>query len=310
MRTLTDPGSLVLVTGATGYMAAQVMPALRKGYRLRLVDIKPDKDNPNQVVLADLSTAEWQDLAGLFEGVDVVVHLGYRHSAPGSNYDNSVPHIDKFEAEFSNIRMAQNVYRCAHDAGVRRVVMASSNHAADWYEHALVHKGLKDVVSPYELPLADNFYGWSKACYEHLGFLYASGALGRSLEVVQVRIGAPREIVAASYSSEEAPAPQPGPDYPTGLARYKRDLGAWLSARDAQQLFVRCIETPDIRNEYGIPWQVVYGISNNSRAFWSLVSARKVFGYQPQDDSEVEYAGDIRRLLTGTDAAPAGRLGT
>ena len=43
----------------------------------------------------------------------------------------------------------------------------------------------------------------------------------------------------------------------------------------------------------------MYGISgNNTRAFWSLVSAREVFGYRPQDDSEIRYAEDIRRLLT------------
>lgn len=36
--------------------------------------------------------------------------------------------------------MAYNVFRTAYDAGVERVVMASSNHAADWYEHALMHR--------------------------------------------------------------------------------------------------------------------------------------------------------------------------
>jgi nucleoside-diphosphate-sugar epimerase len=301
----TDP--LVLVTGATGYMAAQLLPALRERYRLRLVDIKPGVDD--DVRIADLSTVDRTELDGLFDGVETVLHLGYRHSAPGSNYDNSVPQIEKFDVEFGNIRMSQNVYRCAHDAGVKRVVVASSNHAADWYEHALVHHGQKDVITPYELPLADNFYGWSKACYEHLGFVYATGALGRSLESVQVRIGAPRDIDAASYSADEPPAPQPGPNFPTGLARYKRDLGAWLSVRDAQQLFLRCIETEDIRNEHGVPWQVVYGISDNTRAFWSLTSARAVFGYRPQDDSELVYAADIRRLLTGEPGAGPGRVG-
>ena len=294
---------LVLVTGAAGYMASQLLPALRERYRLRLVDIKPGNYG-DEVHIADLSESDRSGFSGLFEGVDAVVHLGYRHSASGSNYGNSIPHIERFDTEFENIRMCQNVYRCAHDAGVRRVVVASSNHAADWYENALLHRGLKDVVAPYELPLADNFYGWSKACYEHLGFLYATGALGRSLEVVQVRIGAPREIDASTYSADEPPAPQPGPSHPTGLGRYKRDLGAWLSVRDAQQLFVRCIETTDIQNEHGVPWQVVYGISGNTRAFWSLVSAREVFGYRPRDDSEIRYAKDIRRLLTGLNVDP------
>jgi hypothetical protein len=53
----------------------------------------------------------------------------------------------------------------------------------------------------------------------------------------------------------------------------------------------------------------VYGISGNTRAFWSLESARRVLGYTPRDDSEVAYAKDIRRLLTGAGArARGGRL--
>ena len=93
-------------------------------------------------------------------------------------------------------------------------------------------------------------------------------------------------------------------------ANYKRDLGAYLSPRDLTQLFVKSIETPNIENEHGIPWQVVYGISNNTRAFWSLSNAREVLGYAPEDDSEVKYADDIRSFLHGTDTeGSGGRVG-
>ena len=60
---------------------------------------------------------------------------------------------------------------------------------------------------------------------------------------------------------------------------------------------IKSIETESIDDEHGIPWQVFYGISNNTRAFWSLVNARRVIGYAPEDDSEVLFADDIRRLL-------------
>jgi hypothetical protein len=36
-------------------------------------------------------------------------------------------------------------------------------------------------------------------------------------------------------------------------------------------------------------------MSGNTRSAWSLVNARRVIGYEPQDDSEVVYADDIRR---------------
>ena len=211
--------------------------------------------------------------------------------------------IDRFDTECDNVRMANNVYRAAFDAGARRVVMASSNHAADWYEHALIHNRKKEMVSTDEVPLSDNFYGWAKAAYELLGFPYASGIFGRKLEVVQVRIGAPREVPGSVYEGT-------GDTDGSGLANFKRDLGAHFSQRDLCQLFTRAIETPDIARDDGVPWLVVYGISGNTRAFWSLESARRMLGYAPEDDSEVKYAEDIARLLTAPDAAiGGGRVG-
>jgi hypothetical protein len=42
----------------------------------------------------------------------------------------------------------------------------------------------------------------------------------------------------------------------------------------------------------------VYGISDNTRAFWSLVSAREVLGYDPVDDSEVKFASEIHQAFS------------
>jgi len=59
-----------------------------------------------------------------------------------------------------------------------------------------------------------------------------------------------------------------------------------------------------------VPWLVVYGISGNTRAFWSLESARRAPGYAPRHDSEAAYAADVRRLLTGPRARTRdGRFG-
>ncbi|OUC08022.1 hypothetical protein RY27_11455, partial [Litorilinea aerophila] len=43
------------------------------------------------------------------------------------------------------------------------------------------------------------------------------------------------------------------------------------------------------RDENGVPFQIFYGVSNNPHAFWSIVNARKVIGYEPQDNSEVRF---------------------
>ena len=69
------------------------------------------------------------------------------------------------------------------------------------------------------------------------------------------------------------------------------------------------METPDIDNEHGVPWQVVYGISGNTRAFWSLSNARRVLGYEPEDDSELKYADDVREILSAPGAWGSGGTG-
>jgi hypothetical protein len=46
-----------------------------------------------------------------------------------------------------------------------------------------------------------------------------------------------------------------------------------------------------------VPFHIFYGVSNNARKFWSITNARRVIGYEPQDDSEIRFAADIARLL-------------
>ena len=58
-------------------------------------------------------------------------------------------------------------------------MIVSSNHAADYYEN-LIWSGRMDFVTPDMLPLSDNFYGWAKASYELLGFMFACGEEGTS----------------------------------------------------------------------------------------------------------------------------------
>lgn len=298
----------VLITGATGYVADQMLAFMKEQYETVLVDTRDvnRRGEPVEGVdIVDLIDPDRNKYSHLFEGVDAVIHLAYKR--------RSGDPLDHFNDEKQNVEMAYNVFRSSYDAGVQRVVMASSNHAADWYEHALIHNGGLDIVRPYDLPLSDNFYGWAKATYEHMGFLFASGGMGeggdgasgnaatgnllegnlntsRKMGVVMVRIGAPRDIKTEMYRGKPA--------------AYKRDLGAYVSPRDITQLFHKAMETPDIDNEYGVPWQVVYGISNNTRAFWSLTSARKVLGYEPEDDSEITFRAGINEILNDS-----GRVG-
>jgi hypothetical protein len=274
----------ILITGAAGYIASQLLPVFQGKYQLTLLDVKETDPRGNKVSglkVTNLADSDFEKYQGYFQGIDTVVHLGYY--GPPKRSERAMRR-GGYQDERINVDMAYNVYKLSHDTGVRRVVVASSNHAADWYEH-LIHQGLMDIVSPDIFPLSDNFYGWAKIAYEHMGFIFAAGHFGRKLETIHLRIGAPREI---NYR-----------DFHNNVAGYKRDLGAYISERDLQQLFMRSIETERIDNEHGIPFQIFYGISDNTRKFWSIVNARKVIGYAPEDDSEVKYGEDIATFLMG-----------
>ncbi|MCC6176542.1 MAG: NAD(P)-dependent oxidoreductase [Chloroflexi bacterium] len=288
-----SPRRTVLVTGATGYIASQLLPAFRERYDVRAIDARPDdrQGNPVEGVdVLDLATADLATLRPWFAGCDTVVHLAY-YRPPDANLSDRDGWLTRgYIDERTNVDMAQRVLQLALEEGVRRVVMASSNHAADWYEE-LLHVGKMDVVDPDRTPpRSDNYYGWAKAAYELLGFMFATGVFGRKLENVQLRIGAPREISASTFFPN-------GPDASGDAQRYARDLGAYLSQRDLQQLVIKSIETSNIEDEHGIPFQIFYGISNNTRAFWSLVNARRVIGYAPEDDAEITFADEIRTYL-------------
>lgn len=300
----------VLITGAAGHVATLALPGLQGRHELRLADVQPPAQMPSGATFHPTSLLEASDaeLAALFRGVEVVVHSAYIHSGGGDVYTPQPPQIERFEAEFNNLRMTQRVYRCALEAGVRRVLGVSSNHAADWYEHNEIHRRQRDMVYPEDLPLADNFYGWAKASSELLAHPYACGVFGRRMEMVMLRIGSPYPIDVSRYEPG-APPPQSSLSRPAGRAAFKRALGAYLSGRDCAALFQAAVEAELAFPSGAVPWVVAYGISDNTRAFWSLESARRVFGYAPQDDSEVAYADAVRRLLMDGGAGASGRLG-
>jgi hypothetical protein len=50
-------------------------------------------------------------------------------------------------------------------------------------------------------------------------------------------------------------------------------------------MFAKAVEAPHIEYEYGIPFQTFSGVSANTRPSWSIASARRVVGYEPQDGS-------------------------
>src|SRR5262249_25943176 len=74
----------------------------------------------------------------------------------------------------------------------------------------------------------------------------------------------------------------------------KRRLSILFTPRDLAQLVTIGIEHPDVR------FEIVYGISKNSRAWYDNANAFRL-GYKPQDDSEKWAAEVLANAQTGAD---------
>ncbi len=281
----------VLLTGATGYLSSVLLEDFRDRYDLVLVDAVSTSKYGYlaDVNIVDLTDENTDTYRHLFEGVDTIVHNAF-YRTPGHITigprqwleDQPIGDVSGYYAERDNLDMAYHIFKLALEKNVKRVVMTSSNHVTDWYETQL-HCGKLDVVGPGTFPKSNNFYGWAKASYEHLGFVFATGRFGRQIENIQLRIGGPRPFIAENFKDN--------------LVSFRRELGAYISECDLRQLYVKSIEAEDIADADDIPFQSFYGISNNARAFWSISNAREIIDYQPKDDSEMLYADDISRYL-------------
>lgn len=273
----------------------QVLEALRERYHVVALDLRAAEG----VQACDLLGPR-DEIRPFFTGADAVVHMAFVPPPSGVSSATTGPGHDSdggssadgandqlFAAEHLNVQMAYNVFQTASEEGVRRVVMASSNHAADYFEELILDRQY-DMVDPDAVARSDNYYGWAKIAYENLGFMFATGKMhgGRQLENVQIRIGGPRETDVAACEKGN-------------LRQLRRALGAYMSKRDLQQMVVKCIETENITTEYGVPFQIFYGISGNDHAFWSIANARKIIGYEPEDNSAIRF-GTIATLSTGT----------
>ena len=234
---------LVLVTGAAGMIGKQLQGYLRERYRLRLMyhrTVLPAVGDDEVIVgdACDLATVE-----RAVDGVEAIVHLA---GEPNQ-------HATFDEVYEKNIRGTYNIYEAAKRHGNPRVVFASTNHVAGWYEV------IKEYVTP-DLPVRpDGFYGASKAYGEALGRWYYD-AFG--LSVICLRIG--------SYL-----------DRPMNV----RNLSTWLSPRDMAQITWRSIESD-------VGFGIFYAISGNTRRYWDIADTQRILGYEPEDNGET-YAAEI-----------------
>ena len=247
----------VLVTGLSGLVGTALRPEFEKRYELsslsRYGTADMDRSHNFKGNIAEIDT-----IIPAFEGQHTVVHLAADRSA----------NADWESALRNNFVGVYNVYEAAKRTGVKRVVFGSSQHAIGGFYRdepysTILAGDFDNVKRPFKLidetvPIRpDGYYGASKAYAEGLGSYYSEY---EGISSINIRIG--------WTISNDDPTSSGG-----GLAM-------WLSHRDTSQIHVKAVDAPD-----SLMYTVVFAMSDNYWNIFSLDKARKVLGYEPQDDA-------------------------
>lgn len=195
----------VLLTGASGKIGKAFRRYDGGRYRLRLADReRPALHDGERAETLLLDVADLNACRAACAGIETVVHLAADPN-PDADFYGSL--LD------NNINGVFNIHQAALDAGVKRVVFASSVHAVTGY--------FPDA-QPQEdwAPRPRNMYGASKAFGEAVGSVFAA----QGLMTIAIRI--------AAFNN-------PGADPPD---RAPQDAAGFISTRDMSHLLVRCIE--------------------------------------------------------------------
>jgi len=229
----------LVITGAAGRLGTYLRSSLGDlAESARLVDIvapaPPANGEPVTIYQGSVTDPDLLDRA--FDGAEAVVHLGgYPGDAPWP------------ELSMVNIGGTREVLEAALRHGVKRLVVASSNHAVGFQVRG--PEPLADDVAP----MPDSLYGVTKAAGEALCRFYS---LQHGLDVVCLRIG----------SCFDAPT-------------NRRMLSTWLSPAD----FVRLTEAALTAPTPG--FRLVWGVSANTRRWWSTTGG-EALGFRPEDNAE------------------------
>ncbi len=238
----------VLLTGAGGDVGGRITPLLKAVYPgLTLSDFKPIA-NTHGLPFRQAQLSDMAEVHAAVAGMEGIIHLG------GFSVEGPWETILS-----ANIIGAYNLFEAARLAGVKRIIFASSNHAAGFYPQ-------EEIIPAEAPPLPDSRYGVSKAFGEALGALYA---MKHGIGVTSLRIGNVGEK-------------------PLDVRR----LAIMLHPEDLVQLIRIGLEHPDIVNE------VFYGVSGNTRSWYDNARAIS-YGYKPKYDAEdqVDFAEAEQRKL-------------
>ena len=214
----------IVITGANGTIGTVLRNGLNEYHLTSLVRPQIDVRNIHYVSRA-------------IQGQDVIVHLAW---------DTKLDNMGSECINPDNSEMFHNIYKSAVEQRVKRVIMASSVHADNFYNW-------KDpeLLSSNRIPVPDTPYGAHKVFMESLGRYYAT----RGLEVVCIRFGA--------VNKQNKP-------HPTDIWERK----VFFDHADCIGLIDAIISAARIPNNFAI----VYGISDNKGRIHDISNP---FGWKP-----------------------------
>ena len=244
--------SRVLVTGMSGLIGRAFRKQVEGRYDLRALNRSAVEGLPcHRADIADLAA-----IKPAFAGVETVVHLAAQVGNPA--WEAVLRH---------NITGTYNVFEAAREAGVKRVVFASSGAAVSGIESDKPYSDL--VAGRYEglqswpilthlSPLRPSgLYGASKVWGEALGRHYADA---HGLSVICVRIG--------RVHAEDRPLSA-------------REFAVWCSQRDIARFLESCADAPET-----VRFEIFFCTSRNKWGYRDLEHPRAVLGWEPVDAAE------------------------
>lgn len=246
----------VLITGMSGLIGGVVYEHLNSVGKYVLSALNR-RDVPG-VKLWRADIADLDAIRPAFEGVDVVVHLAAMAQGDAAWEEVLEP----------NIIGTYNVFEASRQAGVKRIVYASSGSTINrWeldYPYSALAQGRYDEAPEtwekitHKSPVRpDGLYGASKVWGEALARHFSDNC---GISTICVRIGA--------VTAENRP-------------RQPREFAVWCSHRDIAQMVEKCIEAPD-----SVRFDIFYAVSNNKWGYRDFSHASEVIGYEPQDSAE------------------------
>lgn len=285
----------VLVTGPYGEAGEAILKYLheKEDYEFTYLNLSDHPDYETHV--ADI--ADYDAIRPAFDGQDAVIHLAAQSDA-GADFESVIE---------PNIIGTYNVLKAMDEAGVEKLIFASSQRVMGLYEedHApeLYERDYPSEFDPLRLdhktiPKPDGYYGASKVFGENMCRVHARRD-GAPEQVYSLRISSVRtEKYDHPYGDAERGVDrgdehridddevwdqsQTG-SWERGSPKYQemvdRLKASWTSQRDFAHMLECCLE------DDSVTYDVFYAVSDNAARWFDIEHAKAVLGYDPKDDA-------------------------